>query len=98
MSGIPEFNFPAFEEAARVLREQGVEVISPHEVNPPDGVERPWAWYLRRDLVALMEADAIVRLPGADASRGSRLECHVGAELGMDIFELADVLAAEAVS
>jgi hypothetical protein len=101
MTGYPEFNYPAFTAAAASLRSRGVDVISPHEVNPPEDVEREWSWYLRRDIAALMEADAIVRLPGSDDSRGSVLECHIGAALGMPIYELdpeLDWAAIEAAS
>lgn len=33
MSGIPQFNFPAFYAAAKVLREQGFEVVNPAEID-----------------------------------------------------------------
>lgn len=92
MTGYPEFNYPAFGEAAVALRAAGVEVISPHEVNPADGEEHEWAWYLRRDIVALVDCDAVVRLPGSDASKGSRLECYIAAALGMPSYELGDAL------
>ena len=92
MTGYPEFNYPAFEEATARLRAAGHEVISPHEVNPPDDTDHPWEWFMRRDIVALMEAEAVVVLPGWESSRGAALETNIAGALGMLIFALSDVL------
>jgi hypothetical protein len=94
MTGIADFNFPAFEEACVSLRALGYEVVSPHEVNPADGIEHPWDWYMRRDIVALMEADAIVTLPGWLDSKGATLETHIGRTLGMRVLYLPAALRA----
>jgi hypothetical protein len=90
MTGYPEFNYPAFEAAAKWLRLAGHEVVSPHEVNPPSvGFDHPWDWYMRRDLVALMDVEAVVVLPGWEASKGAGLETYIARALGMPIYELA---------
>lgn len=75
MSGLPEFNYPAFNEVAAELRSQGVEVLNPTEHTddgkPPAAYDavRTYGWYLRRSLLMLLECDAVVMLPGCPAGR-----------------------------
>lgn len=93
MTGIPQFNFPAFNEMAERLRSQGYEVVSPAELDDDadramalasiDGhvgsVEKTWGDFLARDvkLIADDGIDGILVLPGWEKSRGARLETFV---------------------
>lgn len=43
MSGIPQFNFPAFEVVAKMLRAHGWDAISPHECDSPETQKMAWA-------------------------------------------------------
>lgn len=91
MSNLPLFNFPAFHAAAKSLREQGYTVINPAELDEADDQPvgaKPWAAYLRRDIVELMKADAIALLPGWENSKGARLELHIATALGFEVIEL----------
>ncbi|MEE9125379.1 MAG: DUF4406 domain-containing protein [candidate division NC10 bacterium] len=36
MTGIPQYNFPAFDQAAAVLRDIGYDVVNPTETDPED--------------------------------------------------------------
>jgi len=82
MSGIPEFNFPAFFAAAEKLRAEGHIVF-----NPPEKDLEMWgdmenvakkANYrdcLRADLNWILDhAEAIAFLPGWEASKGVKTE------------------------
>lgn len=83
MSGLPDFNFPAFHQKALELRAHGFDVVNPAEFGEQVGME--WHEYLRKDIRALMACDAIWMLPGWSRSKGARLEHHIAVELGMDI-------------
>lgn len=83
MTGYPDHNFPAFNEAAKGLLEDGYWVINPADGGVIDGWE--WSDYLRQDIKDLMAADAIYMLPDWRFSRGARLEYTIAVELGMDV-------------
>ena len=83
MQGYPEHNFPAFEEARKLLRYAGYRVTCPAELGKCDG----WAWeeYLRRDLKVLLDCEAVATLPGYELSRGATLEVGVALQLNMRV-------------
>ena len=82
MTGLPEFNYPAFNSAAGRLRASGFEVLNPAENKPeiPD-----WVGYMREAIACLVRADAVAVLPGASDSRGARLEMKLAVELEMRV-------------
>lgn len=81
MTGLPDLNFPAFHAAARTLREHGLAVVNPAELNPDQSAS--WTACMRRDLAELVTCDAIALLPGWHRSRGAKLERLVAGELGL---------------
>lgn len=89
MTGIPEYNFPAFAKAAKYLRDQGVKVVSPHEVEHDDGGvpgSLPHDAYIRGDLIAMLkECNVIVLLPGFSDSRGAMIELQVAELMGFEV-------------
>lgn len=86
MTGLPEFNYPAFNNAAAALRVHCADVVSPTELHDGD-TSRPYDYYLRLGLRALLDCDEIVLLPGWENSRGARLELAVAEALGMKVTE-----------
>ncbi len=87
MSGLPEFNYPAFHEAAAALRGAGYAVLNPAETVGLDGA--PWLWWMRQALRQVTEAQGVAMLPGWEQSRGARIEVHVAAELGLPTLNVA---------
>lgn len=94
MTGIPQFNFPAFYAATDVLRKAGWEIVSPAEMDDaedagaalkskdgnPESAKRSWGDFLARDVKLIADGGivAIVFLPDWSHSRGARLEATVG--------------------
>ena len=87
MAGEPEFNHPAFREAAKQLREHGHEVFSPAEIDGGD-TSRPTAYYMRQCIGALLRAEGVVLLPNWEASQNARTELRVALALGLAVFSL----------
>lgn len=81
MTGVVEFNFPAFNAAAERLRAAGFKVENPAD----KGIIEGWLWsdYLKYDLRALFDCEGVAMLPDWTKSKGARLEVHVAEELGM---------------
>lgn len=84
MTGLPDFNTPAFNEAARELEAQGYEVVNPAD-NSGDTTQ-PYEYYLKLGLRQLLECEALAVLPGWWDSRGARLEAEVAAACKMRRF------------
>lgn len=103
MTGIKDFNFPAFDAAAAELRAAGHEVFSPAENdrdNGYDGVsekgdpaEAAAAGFdlretLKQDLSWICDhAEGIAVLPGWGKSKGARSEVALANALGLQIGE-----------
>jgi DNA-binding transcriptional regulator YdaS (Cro superfamily) len=90
MTGIADLNFPAFHAEARRLRNLGLRVINPAEVQLP--ADSPWATFLRVDLIDLLtHCDTVVVLPGWDRSKGAQLEVFVARQLGMRVVKAGEI-------
>jgi Domain of unknown function (DUF4406) len=83
MTGMPDYNYPAFRATAEGLRAAGYEIECPAENDPPES--GLWADWLRLGLAQVLRSDGIATLDGWQESRGARLEVHVATELGMPV-------------
>jgi len=84
MTGLPDYNFPAFNTLAAKLRAEGYTVLNPAE---SDGgtTYKPRPFYMRRAIEMLMQADAVVLLPGWLNSKGALLEVEIAQELDLPL-------------
>jgi len=100
MSGIPQYNFPAFFAAAKTLRDNGYEVVCPAEMDDeddkglamksPDGMgfaRKTWGDFLMRDVKLVADVvDGVALLPGWHDSRGARLEAFIALTVQKPVF------------
>lgn len=99
MRGYRNFNFDAFDAAARELRLYGYEIISPAEIDRELGFDEKlndlsffeeiggMKAAMHRDFQAIMESDGIILLPGWRESTGSRAEVFVAETTGRLVYE-----------
>lgn len=103
MRGYPEFNFPAFREAAQRLRSMGHEPLSPAERDERNGFDPTGltgfenlsrlGFSLRGALAAdcrmiCEEADGVVVLDGWQNSKGATAEVALARALGLPVLKI----------
>jgi hypothetical protein len=84
MSGLPNLNREAFNNAAKVLRKKGYKVVNPPELDR-NNPQRSWVGCLRRDIVELLECESVATLPRWKKSRGATLEVYIAKALKYQI-------------
>ncbi len=77
-----------FSIAERYFSERGHRVTNPVRIGKlleelHEGQEPSWSEYMKEDVKALADCDAIAMLPGWNDSRGARLERQVADALGL---------------
>lgn len=98
MTGIEDFNLPAFQAAAADLRGRGFTVIVPGEwddITPEELVamsvsRHRRAFFLSRDIDFIQEsATCVVTIDGWEESEGAKLEVAVAQALGIPVYDYA---------
>jgi hypothetical protein len=93
MTGEPDLNYPAFDDAAARLRSMGYTVRNPAENSPPKC--GTWLGWMRKAIKQVAASDAVVLLPGWQRSKGARTEQRLARDLGLPRWTLAQVLRGE---
>jgi hypothetical protein len=94
MTGYPRYNYPAFDEAERHLRELGWNVANPAAMSRAVGFDETkdtptkefMDWAIRADVEAVLNADALCVLPGWKESRGAKAEAALAVWRDIPIF------------
>jgi hypothetical protein len=97
MSGLPEFNYPAFRAAEQQLRAANYDVLNPILGEYRDDAPREdatalggkWDDYMRNGINQLIRADGVALLPGWDKSKGAGIEWKLAEDLGLRCRPLA---------
>lgn len=87
MSGLPEYNYPAFNSAAEELRRQGHEVENPAE--NPEPPCKSWAGYMRMAVAQLVRCEVVALLPGWETSKGASVEHRLAHDLGLKVLPVS---------
>jgi hypothetical protein len=94
MTGIPKYNFPAFDAALEVLGNEGIKCVSPHTIDHGETDENrgqlPYQVYLRAGFKLLLECDGIILLRGWMNSKGTRHELHIARALQFPVYTLGE--------
>ncbi|CAI8818070.1 DUF4406 domain-containing protein [Pseudomonas sp. IT-P100] len=93
MTGIEDFNYPAFNAMADQLRARGYEVENPADHGIVAGAQ--WADYMAYDLTRLGLCGVIALLPGWERSEGAKLEVQIAHRLGMTVVNANDLVSME---
>ena len=87
MTGLPDFNYPAFHAAAAALRDEGHIVYSPAEFLKPGETFEPRRAFAMFSAFICLEADLVVVLPGWEKSNGATTECALASVCDVPVVE-----------
>lgn len=92
MTGVKDFNFPAFFETESKLLHEGYSVVNPARISVELAHKQnktleqlDYIEILKKDMQQLLECDCIYMLPGWQGSRGANLELYVATQLKIKV-------------
>jgi hypothetical protein len=91
MTGLPDYNYPAFNAEADRLRALGYVVENPAE--NPLSADAPWHLCMRDAIRQMLTCDAVAFLPGWRQSRGANVEIELAGHLGMEVIQASGIVS-----
>lgn len=85
MTGYADLNYPAFNAAAKTLREKGFKVINPAENVIPDDTTDRWKAFMCISIPQVITSGGVLLLDGWQRSKGAKLEVHNAEQLQIPI-------------
>ena len=92
MSGLPDFNYPAFFKAADLLGAASYDTINPARTEGREGCSS-WLDFMRLSLIDIAACDGIATLDGHQNSRGARIETRLAWDLDLPCRSVDEWLA-----
>ena len=102
ITGHANLNRAAFDQAVAQLRELGLDAVNPHEIADPTPEiiaswtteDDRWSWFMRQDIKALVDCDAVYMIEGWQYSRGATIESMLARDIGLRVFYSMDAIKA----
>jgi len=78
-----------FEQGKSAVEKLGFIPVSPMDL--PHNHDQTWESYMKEDLTALLECQAIYTLPNWEDSRGAKIEVELAKQLGIHVIVIQGV-------
>lgn len=91
MTGLPDYNYPAFNAEADRLRAPGYLVENPAENPLP--ADAPWHLCMRDAIRQMLTCDAVALMPGWQVSRGANVEVELAMHLQMKVVKASGIVS-----
>ena len=87
MTGLPDFNYSAFDKKAEELKAMGFNVLNPADIGRKYGTDKSTAFYRRKNLEMLLQADILLVFGNTD-SKGVEFEILTASEIGIPVWRV----------